>query len=315
MTLTRALPALLALSLLTGCDQLNGLIPQPKNTGNNPGNNPGTNTGEQLQQLTQAELKSVAAFQGGLTDAANQGAAAAGTISTLKSVAALKSVGAYRINAITFPGDLTWEAATSDGFAGQWARHVNPENNKDSTFYLKGDFTPMAGFEATGSAAFQSVGDPTKLAEGFTGTISLDLGISKAPDAAKGLEGSKLELSVTNGGQMNTLLTGTFDITPPEGGAAAAVVKGDFGVQALTNNSSWWVMTASKDANDNLTFVKLSFNSDGSGNGNVYGFLASGSANVVNYDVKHATFNWGKDGKGKVKLLPEGKEADIEMPF
>ena len=84
MTLTRALPAFLALSLLTGCD-INAFLPKPTG-GKGAITNPDPNEGQ--LQLSEAELKSVNALKGGLFEALEQGSTTAGIINTLKSVAA-----------------------------------------------------------------------------------------------------------------------------------------------------------------------------------------------------------------------------------
>ncbi len=315
MKLTRAIPALLALSMLTGCD-MNAFLPKSGQNEKDP-----TPTTQTDLTLSQSDLKSVAAFQSGLTSAANQGATAAGSIGALKSVSGLKSVAAYRLSAITPPANDAWSAVDDgDGLGGKFTGEkastsdLKGEGTADDekAYYLKGTFTPMADFSATGIAMFKSVGtvaaaDPGK----FEGQIALDLTITSAPDSAKSLEGAKIDLEVTKpGGELTSSLTGTFGLLTA---GATDPVKGKFGIQLF--NDAWWVEVPSVDADGKLTFVKLNFSPDGTGSGTAYGSKQVDGKDVTDYDVKVATYTWNAAGKGKVKLIPSNKESEIQMPF
>lgn len=327
MKLLRAVPALLALSLLTGCD-VNALLAK---TG--PGNNSNQipNNDQQLDQvLTDAELKSVAAFQGGLVDAAGQGLAAAGTVNALKSVAALRSVSAYRIaSAEGEKGEeeTPWEGPdweTFDWDQGGWSDldpgHENYDSLKDifdggsdggtltsdtpKGWYLKGNFTLADGFTAEGKAGL--VTNDKELTAStlneFKASAYVEVTITTVPgtdERLKMLEGTKLALTLTNPEGGAGYLRGEFMLNDdPE-------AKGTLIVDLL--DDSWTVVIPTENEDGEEAFISLTKSTDGGWIGRVFG-AKDEQDNLTN---QLAEFNWNDDGALRIN----GKATEEKMPL
>lgn len=313
MKLTRAIPALLALSMLTGCD-MTAFLPKD---GTDSGQNPNTNNFS--NKLTEAELKSVAALQSGLIDASSQGLAAAGAVNTLKSVAALRSVSAYRISALTWPAgaDITWaevdeehpQFETLNGkFAGRMGTSGPSEEAPDNIpgWYLDGAFTLTPQFTAAGSASIITNGETVTLStlDKLAATASVELKIDSVPavDDLQGLKDSTIAVTLTKAkGAPSNLLSGEFTLKP-QGGKAS---KGALFVNIVYD--SWTVEIPSKDENNNLIFISLSKDADGACSGRVYG----AKEGKIDTTAEKAKFSWGKDNK----LKYNGKSTDVTMPL
>lgn len=304
MKLTRAIPALLALSMLTGCD-MNAFLPKE---GTNPVQNPSTNNFS--NKLTDAELKSVAALQSGLVDASSQGLAAAGAVNTLKSVAALRSVSAYRISALTWPTeDITWDDVveghdhyeTLNGkFAGRMGTSEEPAG-----WYLDGTFTLMPQFTVTGQASLVTNGEAVTLStlDKLAATASVEFTIASVPagDDLKALKDSTIALELTKAkGAPSNVLSGEFTLT--QGGQES---KGALFVDIMYD--TWTIEIPSKDEDNNLIFISLTKDADGTCSGRVYG-AKNGKIDTA---AEKAKFSWGKDNKLKFN----GKSTDYVMPL
>lgn len=304
MKLTRAIPAVLALSMLTGCD-MNAFLPKNPD-GKNTIQDPGTNI---ANKLSDAELKSVAAFKGGLVDAAGQGLAAAGTVNALKSVAALRSVSAYRISSLTEfpgPGDVTWEpdyTSTDGKFTGKKGEGTF---NGQNGWYLDGAFTLIPDFSATGKAMFQANSqevDPNKLDE-YQASAKVDILVEQVPANAPAelanLKDAQVYLELSKVAGASTVLEGEFKITKN-----SVESKGTLEVELLAN--TWKVVIPSVDDENNPVFISLTRESNGAGAGRVYG----AKNGAVDYDTEKASFSWGSDGKVKLN----GKATDVVLTF
>jgi hypothetical protein len=305
MKLTRAIPAILALSMLTGCDMSTFL---PNNDGKDQVKNDVNNLGN---KLSEAELKSVAAFKGGLVDAAGQGLAAAGTVNALKSVAALVSVSAYRISSLTdFPDSesegIRWNNAfTSDNGQFTGKKGEGKLNGLDG-WYLDGTFTLIKDFQATGKAMFQASGqnvDPNKLDE-YQASAKVDILVSQVPENAPAelanLKDSQVYLELSKVAGASTVLEGEFKITKN-----SVESKGTLEIELLAN--TWKVVVPSVDDENKQVFISLTRESNGAGAGRVYG----AKNGAVDYDTEKASFSWGSDGKVKLN----GKATDVVLTF
>ncbi|MNX19683.1 hypothetical protein D3C86_496100 [compost metagenome] len=306
MKLTRAIPAVLALSMLTGCD-MNAFLPKNPD-GKNTIQDPGTNI---ANKLSDAELKSVAAFKGGLVDAAGQGLAAAGTVNALKSVAALRSVSAYRTASITgFPdggtSGISWEnpyTSENNQFTGK--KGAGKLNDLDG-WYLDGTFTLIKDFTATGQAMFQASGngiDPNKLDE-YQASAKVDILVTQvpadAPTELANLKDSQIYLELNKVAGASTVLEGEFKITKN-----SVEAKGTLEIELLAN--TWKVVVPSVDDENKQVFISLTRDANGAGAGRVYG-AKDGKAD---YDTVKAEFSWGSDGKVKLN----GKATDVVLTF
>lgn len=316
MKLKRAIPALLAMSVLTGCD-VDTLLAGSKKDQNiieegNPSNQ---------QVLTADELKSVAAFEASAIDAAGQGLAAAGTADALKSVAALKSVGAYRIATLEpNPDDLPadddgrWVAFNPDD---KFAGHKIEDTAGDFRyFYLKGDFTPIENFTTGGKAMLKSSNvnfDLSKIKD-YQAEVKLDVTVKNVPgnvDKFASLKDSRIELALSKLEATSTLLEGTFKISKGD--------KIDEGEITIDLNSETWSVTvpAGVDNGGKPMFVSLEKQPNGAGQGTFYG----AKDGKVDYDNKRATITWDKDGKGVITSLyvraagPMFIPASFSMPI
>ena len=226
MTLTRALPAFLALSLLTGCD-INAFLPKTPD-GKGAITNPDPNEGQ--LQLSEAELKSVNALSGGLFDALDQGTTTAGVVNTLKSVAAFTGgSSSYRVSntgaKITDPID--WNKVTKTQVDSSHAhsdklkdRFVGEYGTGPNSWHLIGDFILPDGLTATGTASIVTNGEtPTfdKMGD-FEAVIRAELDVKATSDnlsqEATALAGSQINMNLYKPkGAIQDYFDGPFTMT------------------------------------------------------------------------------------------------------
>lgn len=289
MKSTRALPALLALSLLTGCD-VASFMPDFNKSPVTKG--PGTeNPGPTLKEPTAEQKEQAAEFADTTRSAAAQSLAAVTAINSLKSVAAFGSPSSgYRTAGITLPDtpDAT-QNIDNDTFNGTYSRLGN-EYYMDGTFSLKPDVT------AEGQAKLETNQEmPPSDMRSFRATASVEVTVGDIS-----VEQNEFLLALTNKKVRVTLykdsdliestLFGTYEIEDGQGLLLGG--QGKLEVDLLRN--AWTVENIIHD-----TFSqRMTFEPNGSGQGATYLVKpAVGGFPQIDYDQPLVRFTWGVDGK------------------
>lgn len=318
MRFARALSALLALSLLTGCD-VNAFL--PKNSGG---------TGEDLRPntnfnpaLSEAELKTVSALVPSLQDALAQGGATAGIVNTLKSVSAFAEspASSYRVAAedpeLTWPdeGEIDWKPfdadheqyeALKDYFSGDIGSTENPHG-----WFLHGDFTLFGDVKANGRAGFianSDTLDPQNLQE-FEAKVKAEVTVTEVPEEAfAALAQLKDAEIVLNLEKQKTYtrdsISGDFTITPKEGEES----KGTLRANLRTKGWSVDIVTVAEDGGDIL--VRMTMDPSGAGSATVFKVVGFDSDDKPILDEESKIkVSWGPEQK----LIYNGKQANIDL--
>jgi|GEM_PF-2285383 len=308
MKLTRALPAFLALSLLTGCD-INAFLPKTPD-GKGAITNPNTN--DVQLQLTEAELKSVNALEGGLFDALAQGNSTAGVVNTLKSVAAFTggSASGYRISSVD--GPIVWNPVDTDH------EHYTKLKDKFSgdfgtgnhSWHLRGDFTLLDGLTATGTASLATNGATATLGtmKDFAATVTVEMDVKDVPqdkgEEIKSLANSRINLTIEKPvGPIQDFLEGYFTMSKGD-----VTSKGLLEVDLL--RETWKITILSKDEAGNDVALRLTSELGGSGRMTVYALHHAlpvpGQFEMkdVNFDKMLWDYSWGRDGIVYVNRKP-----------
>lgn len=299
MNLTRALSAVLALSLLTACD-ITALMPDfNKKPGTLPGGDDQTTAPVELTAEEKAQFETYTTEALG---ASAESMAAVTAINALKSVAAFGSApSGYRTSAITFPEGVTWQANyTHERFTGSYGTKTNE-------YYMDGTFNIKSGVTSTGKASLLTNQKPSfDTMDTFRATASVEVKMGTVPASEnamlKSLAGAdiKVDLKKDQPGIDPTLM-GTYEIT---GGGGILNGTGKLEVDILKN--AWTV-----EKGNTSWAMRMTFEPNGAGQGTLYATMNPGMTTVVNYDQKLGTMSWGEDGRGTMVI--QGKSQDIRM--